>query len=200
MLDDPLVIWLYPTIAVGWLGVHLAINVHVARYGMATCTLTRFDAAIPFVPGAVGLYLSGFMLANVGYFLRYAPGDARWSAAGYGFQYLISLLLYLALPTRAPRLALDARTGISARTLHLYQRMSKPFNAFPSMHVSLCVYSACWVWLVVSGSQLAIMTAVWCVAVIGSTLLTRQHTIIDVAGGFTLGVSAFVVVSTASRW
>jgi membrane-associated phospholipid phosphatase len=200
MLNDPLVIWLYPTIAAGWLCVHLAINVHVARHGMATSTLTRFDAAIPFVPGAVGLYLSGFMLANVGYFLRYAPGDARWSAAGYALQYLISLVLYLVLPTRAPRLALEARTGMSARALRLYQRISKPFNAFPSMHVSLCVYSACWVWLVVSGTPLAIVTAVWCVAVTGSTLLTRQHTIVDVAGGFTLGVSAFVVVNMANRW
>jgi membrane-associated phospholipid phosphatase len=200
MLNDPLVIWLYPTIAAGWLCVHSAINLHVARYGTATSTLTRFDAAIPFVPGAVGLYLSGFMLANVGYFLRYAPGEARWSAAGYGLQYLISLVLYLALPTRAPRRALDDRTGMSARTLHLFQRISKPFNAFPSMHVSLCVYSACWVWFVVSGSQLAIVTAVWCMAVAGSTLLTRQHTIVDVAGGLTLGVSAFVIVSTASGW
>lgn len=200
MWNDPVVVWLYPTIAASWLGVHLAINQRAARLDLAAMpTSTRYDAAIPFVPGAVAMYLSGFVLANVGYFIRYDSGDVRWAAAGYLLQYLTSIALYCSLPTRAPRLTLDGHRGVSARTLDLYQRISKPFNAFPSMHVSLGAYSVCWVWAVAptwpQAQPWPLTMTIWWVAVTASTLLTRQHTIIDVAGGTVLGVGSYLAVT-----
>jgi membrane-associated phospholipid phosphatase len=196
MWNDPVVVWLYPTIAAAWLGVHLAINGRTARLNLAALpTSTRYDAVIPFVPSAVVMYLSGFVLANVGYFIRYDSADVRWAAAGYLLQYVTSIVLYCSLPTRAPRLTLDGNRGASARTLDLYQRISKPFNAFPSMHVSLGAYSVCWVWAVAPSWPLELTMTVWWVAVTASTLLTRQHTLVDVAGGTVLGVGSYLAVT-----
>jgi membrane-associated phospholipid phosphatase len=74
-------------------------------------------------------------------------------------------------------------------------------NAFPSLHVAFAVYSGA-----IIASELRSFSAppwlraanwVWCAAIVYSTLATRQHVAIDVAGG--LVVAAVALLACGSR-
>ena len=70
-------------------------------------------------------------------------------------------------------------------------------NAFPSMHVASAVFA--YFWLNKQFSQMNapviiyVISALWCVGIIYSTMAIRQHLFIDVAGGIILGALMAIV-------
>jgi membrane-associated phospholipid phosphatase len=85
----------------------------------------------------------------------------------------------------------------SISLLRLIYAIDKPFNGFPSLHVS----SAVLLWLYLGqfgrragriGLMVAVVTAV-------STLLIKQHVLADVAGGALVGVTGALLAHRASQ-
>lgn len=192
MSSDPVLRWFYPIMVGVWITAHFSINARAARLPALPSTATRIDRSIPFVPSAFLLYLSGFVLANLAYALPLELHERRAVAAGYLWQFATSLTLYWCVPRRAPRDDRVGQTGPSLRLISVYHQISRPFNAFPSMHVSFCLFSAVWIWRHGSG-WIGVGALAWTVLVALASLLTHQHSIVDVAGGAALGTSAVVL-------
>ena len=142
---------------------------------VATMPLTVLDALIPFRPEALFPYLSLWLYIGIG------PGMQRdfpalascglWMVA----MCMTGLGIFLFWPTAVPPTGFDA-SG----------------NACPSMHVATAVFTAIRIAHVLRGigapRALRAVNVAWLVAIVWSTLATRQHVALDAAGGVLLGV------------
>ena len=107
---------------------------------------------------------------------RYAVGLAIIAAIGF--------TCFFVFPVAGPRA--DTEGGGLLALLH---RIDSPLNSFPSLHVALAVYSACFCAHVLGRRRpwLAAGLSVWVVLIAYSTLATRQHYFIDLPPGAALG-------------
>ena len=81
-------------------------------------------------------------------------------------------------------------TGPIFDALHGFDR---PYNMFPSLHIAI--------WMILAGTYdrhtrggIRMLTHAWFGLIALSTVLTRQHHVIDVAGGFVLGLLCCYVI------
>jgi membrane-associated phospholipid phosphatase len=157
---------------------------------------TSLDEWIPFVPSFVWVYMTAFVLAPVGItFCCWKIGE--WDFDGILGACWANLIIFsffhLMLPFRAvePTLVGGGTTGA---TMRLIQVLTSQYNTFPSGHVS---YALIVIWVArltrrLNSKTSAILTVI-SVAVIISTLLVKQHTVLDVVGGFIVAGLAILV-------
>lgn len=74
-----------------------------------------------------------------------------------------------------------------------FQRLSGPYNAFPSMHIAYCLYSALISWHY-AGGPTGVCLTLWVLLVGVSTLFTKQHYLIDLLAGAVVGVVGYMTV------
>ena len=116
----------------------------------------------------------------------YLRGAAAMSVSGLAFFWLV--------PTRTPPVLID---WVRYPALEFLKSVDASGNAFPSMHVSFAVFTA----VLIASALRAVAAPVWLRAlnwlwafgIVYSTLATRQHVLLDVAGGVALGVMACAV-------
>jgi len=164
------------------LGLYLLILKWRGPAGSERRTHIPWDDLIPFEPGWVWAYLLPYLIGPV-LIGMLTPRTFRWFVPRGLVIVFLSLTIFIVYPTQtAPRPPADVEDGPTAR---LYRSMIEadepPANAAPSLHVSLtCLLALTLVrdfprwWLPVCLG----VAIVWL-----STLLTRQHHLVDVATG-----------------
>lgn len=177
------------------LGIALLTNLLVFQ-GSRLLTKGRFhydltlptDSAIPFLPWTITVYFGCFVfwLFLYGLVSRLPHQMADRFFCANLLAKAVCLLFFLLLPTSCTRPELGGGTLWIAAMRILYA-IDAPDNLFPSLH---CVIAwLCWVGIRGNRSvplpwrSTALLMAV---AVCLSTLTTRQHVLLDVAGGILL--------------
>lgn len=159
------------------------------RVEVTSMPLTDFDHWIPYVPAAIVPYASLWLYVSLPLalltrrieFRSFGVSATGLAVAGLGCFYL--------WPTAVPLVAGWSADASSA----LMRGVDGAGNACPSLHVAFAVFS--WTWLrrliadVGGRSWLHVGNAVWCIAIIVSTLAIRQHVVIDVVAGAALGAA-----------
>ena len=146
---------------------------------------TLLDAAIPLWPPAVIIYVLAFVFWVLGYIII-AKGrqDICFEVlAGEHIAKLSSFVIFIIIPTGTVRPDSEV-AGPCTWLLSIIYRLDKPDMLFPSIH---CLDS----WIVFRGSVRCkslsrgyrIFCCVFALMVFASTLLTKQHVILDVFGG-----------------
>ena len=148
-----------------------------------------FDAAVPFLPWTVCIYAFAGLLFWFFLYCRIAAlprqtADRFFCAnlLGKGFCFLF----FVFLPTEMTRPELN-ETGFWYACMRLVYSVDEPNNLFPSLHCFLA-----WLcWAGIRGNRQ--VPALWrfsalvmAAAVCISTLTTREHVILDMAGGILL--------------
>ncbi len=152
------------------------------------------DARVPLEPawGLVygALYL--FLILLPVFVVRDEPRVRRMFLA-YLFVWLTSYGVFFVYPTIAPRPAHVDAVGFGGWGLRLLYSADPPYNCFPSLHVAHSFVSAFACRPVHRGVG---RVAILCAALVAlSTLLTRQHYILDVAAGIALaGVARLIFI------
>jgi membrane-associated phospholipid phosphatase len=144
------------------------------------------DTAIPFLPTSVWIYLSQYMLAFCAIWC--APDDRTRTAAFYGMLLAsaIAAVIFIAFPTELPRRAVE---GPVWKTLYA---LDVPGNCFPSLHAAMAAISA---WALMSAGKLWKAAApLWGALIVFSTLSTKQHVVLDIAGGLVLALVCNVLI------
>ncbi len=158
-------------------------------YPVVEMPLTALDRWVPFQPAALVAYLSLWVYVGI------APGLQRslhellvyglWAAA----LCLSGLAIFYFWPTRVPALPRDDGGFPGFAVL---RGVDAAGNACPSMHVAIAVFSAIWVdhllRTVHAPALLRGANAVWCAAIVWSTLALRQHVALDALAGAALGI------------
>lgn len=148
---------------------------------------TRLDALVPFVPELLPIYV-GYLPLYWWTVIR-SENDREVNRIWYAaqVQLLLSLVFFVAFPVRMPveRFYGPEPFGLADA---LWRWFDAPNNCFPSLHVSSCLLLLQFNWhrphrWFFAGASLA---------VIASTVLVKQHYVVDALGG--------CLVYLASRW
>lgn len=146
------------------------------------------EARIPFLPVFEYLYVLTYfvpvvLMASVRTYERFARLVRALAVA-----WTVAYTTYLVFPVymERPHLEVDS--------LHTWllslQYLDKPYNHFPSMHVTLS-------WLVVHSAQgsrrFRLLLALAAVGISVSTLFVKQHYVVDIVYGFALAWGAWTV-------
>jgi membrane-associated phospholipid phosphatase len=149
------------------------------------------DRAIGFHAQALPCYLTLWVYVSIPPCL--AAGRRELYAYGVAIALMSSAALacFLLFPTAVPPGLLEARSGAG---MSLVMSVDLAGNACPSMHVAAALFSGCWIErqlrTIGAPAVLRVLNLLWGVAIIYSTMATKQHVAIDVAGGLVLGAVA----------
>ena len=108
----------------------------------------------------------------------------------------IGLFIYFFYPTTMYRADIEFKS-ISEYLVNIIYKMDTPvLNCFPSMH---CVISFIFIYVSLTEKNLNIkykvLLTIWSLLVIVSTLLVKQHVLVDVISAFILSLIVFILVS-----
>lgn len=159
------------------------------------------DERIPYRPAFIFIYVLWYpMIAFFPMVLYcYSPGGFAEYMVMIILDILISLLIYMVYPTSFERPEPD--DGFLGRIMTIVYRCDyKGKNCMPSMHCSMCfiiMFSALScsrmdIWLQIPVCVLAALIVV-------STVMTKQHVIVDVAAAFALALVCCMASVTADN-
>jgi len=171
---------------------------HHPAYPVTVMPSTELDRLMPFEPRALFLYLTLWLYVGAGPGLQlrlielanYAAWSILLCAAG--------LAIFHFWPTQVPTPGRDLSPHFGFAML---QGIDAAGNACPSMHVAFASFTAVRIDQVLrttgSPGPLRAANLAWSLAIVLSTLLIKQHVVLDVAAGLVLG-TAFALASL--RW
>jgi len=183
----------YPIMVGIWVVASLALNERAARHPRPYSLKLPVDDRLPFIPVFVFFYFSAYLLGNASYLLLFAHPIFPKVFSGYLALFGVGVTCYFLFPCRVERREALAPTTIPTQLLVAFQQKLKPYNSFPSMHVAFCLFSA--LMIIMSGAiWLGIFCLGWAGLIALSTLLTKQHHLLDVAAGAVLATSVVLAL------
>lgn len=155
---------------------------------------TAIDRLVPFSPIALPIYASLWLYVS----LPPALIESRSSLIAYGMaaaaMCLAGLISFLIWPTAVPPADIDWALYPGFGIL---KSVDLTGNACPSLHAASAVFSCVWLdrqLRELGGNPLGrYLNALWCAAIVYSTIATRQHVALDALAGIALGVVAAIL-------
>ena len=160
--------------------------------------LTALDHLIPFQPQALFAYLSLWVYVGTAPGLQLTFTELVVYGLWVGALCLTGRACFYFWPTQVPPLAIDVSGFPGFATL---QGVDAAGNACPSMHVAVAMFTVIRLEDVLrragAPTWLRLINRAWFIAIVLSTLMIKQHVVLDVLAGALLGV-AFALPSL--RW
>ena len=148
--------------------------------------VTRIDPWVPLVPQSVWLYASWYVAPIVVVLADRA--NFRRAALAVLLGFLACATGWVAVPVTMPRPTLDGEGGAAMAMLGLVYRMDPPSNLFPSFHATLATIVAC---VATSMPRVRVVVAAWMAAICLSCVATKQHFVLDVVAGVSIGLATW---------
>jgi membrane-associated phospholipid phosphatase len=151
------------------------------------------DRALPLLPSWVLIYAALYVFVILLPVLTVrAEQQLRRTVYAYLLVWTIAYAFFFVVyPTNAPRPAKVIGEGFAVWGLRILYESDPPFNCFPSLHVAHSFVSALSCYRVHRGVGRVATVAATLIAV--STLLTKQHYVLDVLAGAALAGVAHVL-------
>lgn len=167
---------------------------HYPLFPVTAMPLLWIDQQIPFMPGAVYLYESLYLIMPVAPWLMTTKGELHQYSKGLILMNLVGFCFFFFCPTLGPRPTETQDTNMLYRLLI---QLDNPLNAYPSLHAAYAVFhGACCHVIFSSSSKSRVLQCffwLWAVGIMISTLLTKQHVFVDALGGAILGLGSFAL-------
>ncbi len=153
--------------------------------------LTWIDIHTPFLIWTFWIYVSDYFFLGLGGMLCKDVQAFKSFRKAFWATLLLHVLIFVIFPTEFSRQALP-ESGITAEFFHLLYKVDTTVNCFPSLHVSMTLLAS----FVISSNhrKLTIPAFIWGLAIVISTLTTKQHYWYDVVGGTVVALIMFFVV------
>lgn len=181
-------VWVPLYYLTGWIG---------ELRGAAFDPVLAVDAGWPFVPQAVFVYLIAYVIILALFAVRREPAFLNHAYLNFIVMNLVAFLLFALLPTMGPeRTALPP--DVSAILSFMFQ-LDARWNAFPSLHVANPTLIALLALRERGADGLSLGLLFVAIAIAVSTLLVRQHYLLDVVGGMLLAVVVFGVLWSTKK-
>ncbi len=156
--------------------------------------VSRYDSHIPLIPLFVLPYISFFPFVVLAVLALWnTPYETAFLSALIIAKSLAMLFWYF-YPNGAVRPQIAAESWLH-KLLLLFYRHDKDTNAFPSSHVFLSLLSS--YFLALAHPAYAVVSWVTGSLITLSTVFTKQHYVVDVAGGVVMVVLAVTLISLA---
>lgn len=154
--------------------------------------LTEMDLKIPFIPYFIWIYHTILPVILVTSFLILQKKDIFLALMFSNiFAGIVLCLFYVLFPAFYPREMFVDTATISGWLIEMTQSIDGPHNTFPSSHVTfawLLVFFANLSQYVKGHRWLRLVYFYWAILISISTLMLKQHYIVDVISGFALAI------------
>jgi membrane-associated phospholipid phosphatase len=178
--------WCALLIQLLWIVVYGGCSWLTAERSLRVSLATPWDSTIPFVPWAAFAYLSlGPMLWLSPFILRSAI-ELKRMAKALAWLIVISGIVFVLLPADAP-VDSDRAADKSSILVNFADWINLDHNLCPSLHVGMAVLCASAYSRGGKPAQ-AVLFWSWAAVIAASTLLLRDHYIVDVLAGTLLGL------------
>jgi len=157
----------------------------------ALAVFLPIDGWIKFSPVWTPIYLIAFPMILLSLLLVNRRRDLEELASAYTITILISAIIFVLHPMEVPRPHLMTEMSFSGWALQTLYRFDSTRNALPSLHAGLGL-CCCRLSFRISNS-IGILFCVLLLGFLTATLATRQHAILDLLTGLTLGSVALVM-------
>jgi PAP2 superfamily len=151
---------------------------------------TALDRWIEFRPGALPLYVSLWVYVSITPALLKSRRELGAIGLGTLLMSTIGFTIFMLWPTAVPAFAIDMKLGPGMAVL---RGVDVTANACPSLHVAFAVFNAIWLQRLLRETEapfaVRAFNVLWCLAIVYSTLATRQHVVLDVLAGIVLGAA-----------
>lgn len=158
--------------------------------------LTGLDTLLPLVPGFIVFYMLGYFFVFAPCFVVRERHAFRAAIVAFCACMAVGFVVFRYFPIEMQKTYATGDDWFS-KLAYFQQSKDTAYNNFPSLHVGLNVYAyALIVW------QSKRISPVWLVLpllIIISTLLVKQHLVIDVLGGLVLATGAFLLFRRIER-
>ena len=149
------------------------------------------DAYIPFAPAFIVPYLLFFPLLLVPWFLLWKNyREYKALAIGFILVSVVSAVIFVAYQTTGPRIGLQVTDWATWLVSQIYSG-DVNLNAFPSLHTAFSALIAAFVWKNYKGKWIGYGSLALAILIVMSTVLIKQHGIVDVLGGLALAGFAY---------
>jgi protein-tyrosine phosphatase/membrane-associated phospholipid phosphatase len=149
-----------------------------------------WELAIPFVPLLIIPYMSIDLFFVAAPFLCRDRREMTVLARRITFSILVAGVFFLLMPLRLAFAPEEPVGGVLGVVFDTFRGMDRPYNLFPSLHITLRTILAV-TYARHTRGLVKIACQVWFSLIGFSTVLTHQHHLVDVAGGFVLAGFAF---------
>ena len=172
-----------------WVVVYGSCNWITSQRGDVGTWFYSWEHFIPFVPLMIVPYMSIDLFFVAAPFLCRDRDELRTLARRIAFAILVAGACFLLVPLKlaVPRPQPDGWTGAIYNFLHEFDQ---PYNLFPSLHITLLAILAS-LYARHTRGALRVASHVWFSLIGFSALLTYQHHVVDVIGGFVLATFCF---------
>lgn len=136
-----------------------------------------FEESIPFIPFFVIFYIITYPVVIMPYFVVKDIKDYRRTVLAYLFLIFISSVVYIMYPVKTIRPEI-IEGGIFLNIVNLVYKIAKPYNLFPSLHVSLSTLSS--LVCLEYNKKVGYFLAVLLFLISLSTLFVKQHYLVDI--------------------
>lgn len=173
-----------------WIVPYLFSN--IVNYGRESYNLAiNLDAIIPFIPVFVLFYILYFPLVLLPFILFYKNLNLIKKIVYSNITVIvISHIIFLIFPVSIIRPEVIGTTLVDLLFKLIYT-IDNPVNLFPSLHVSMSLLS--FLVLFKFKRNLTLNLSIFYLLSIISTLFVKQHYLLDVVGGLTLGAIVYFI-------
>ena len=158
------------------------------QFPVVIMPLTPIDRWIGFLPATLPLYCSLWLYVSLPPALLIDRRELVSYGLAWGVLGAAGLGIFLAWPTAVPPADIDWSQHPS---LAFLKAADARCNACPALHVAFAVFSAVWIGRLLrrmhAGLAVRLLNWLWCLGILGSTVATRQHVVVDVLAGAVLG-------------
>jgi membrane-associated phospholipid phosphatase len=176
-----------------WLGQYFFINHSKLGGRPRKLWVTKWDSVITFSPLMIIPYLSVYIFGILPFFLISQTRLFLLTLSGYFLTTVIGSGIHILLPSQVLRHENTPSKEISWRLIGWFQRLCQPYDNFPSTHVAFSVLTVgtC---LLSRGPIIGVVFMLWAFLIAVSTLMAKQHYVLDVVSGGFLGLTVFALI------
>ncbi len=158
-------------------------------YPTTVMPVTLLDRLIGFHPQTLTIYVSLWFYVSLPPALLATRRELYGYAMAMAGTCTAALIIFYFWPTAVPAADINWAQYPDMNSL---KSMDASGNACPSLHVATAVFSGFWLHHLLRRFDaplwLLAFNGTWCIAILYSTLATRQHVALDVLAGLALGV------------
>ena len=177
----------------GWLVLYFFVNQRKVDTDHCLYFGIEWDLKTPYIPLFAPVYFSTYIFVVQPFFVLTDVRQFYLMLVSFISISVISTLIHAVVPSKIERVEQVSAGGVTGWMLRLFQKTCKPYGNFPSMHVGLSVPVVIVNFMVASPVIGGLMFS-WAVLIAGSTLITKQHYILDVLAGALGGGMIFTLV------
>lgn len=155
-----------------------------------------WEHSLPFVPELIIPYMSSDLVFVIAFLIAPTRSAIQKLALRSGLAILVSIAIFLAVPLEFS-FERPETAGWPDFWFDLLS-LDKPYNQFPSLHISLGFLA----WHTITKRIplfAGVLTTVWFVLILASTLLVFQHHAIDLPGGAAVAILVFWLIPETGK-